>query len=427
MKKLLIISPYFPPVNAADMHRVRTSLAYFHENGWQAEVVCIDPAYTNIGLDELLLKSVPPNIKIHRVKAISIKYTQKVGLGSLALRSLWYYRKYVNGLLKTQHFDLVYFSTTQFPVCILGAYWKKKFNIPYVIDMQDPWHSHYYRDKPKAQQPPKYWFSYRLNKHLEPIAIKKASGLISVSEDYITTLKTRYPVISKIPAATITFGMYPPDIKIAAENQANFERILKPGFINIVYIGRGGADMHRAIEPLFNAIKNGLNADAAIFGRLRLYFIGTSYAPDGEGHPTIMPLAKRFGISDYVTEITNRISYYHTLATLMEADALFVPGSDDAKYTASKIYPYILTKKPLLGIFNANSSAIGILKEFGIGTVYDYESVSNYAIIEFMKGLAGNPDALSDLPPGALKKHSAQTKTTQQCQLFTEALLYEQP
>jgi hypothetical protein len=414
-------------VNAADMHRVRTSLAYFHENGWDAEVVCVDPAYTNMGLDKLLLKSIPPNIKIHRVKALSIKYTQKIGLGSLALRSLWYYRKYVNGLLKTQHFDLVYFSTTQFPICILGAYWKKKFNIPYVIDMQDPWHSDYYRDKPKAEQPPKYWFSYRLNKHLEPIALKQASGLISVSEDYITALKTRYPVIKKIPAATITFGMYPPDIKIATENQANFEPILKPGFINIVYIGRGGADMHKAIEPLFNAIASGLNTDAAIFGRLRLYFIGTSYAPDGEGSPTIMPLAKRFGISDYVSEITNRISYYHTLATLMKADALFVPGSDDAKYTASKIYPYILTKKPLLGIFNANSSAIGILKEFGIETVFDYESVFNYAIIEFIKGFAGNPDPLSDLPPSALKKHSAQTKTTQQCRLFNEALLYEQP
>jgi hypothetical protein len=201
-------------VNAADMHRVRTSLAYFHENGWDAEVVCVDPAYTNMGLDKLLLKSIPPNIKIHRVKALSIKYTQKIGLGSLALRSLWYYRKYVNGLLKTQHFDLVYFSTTQFPICILGAYWKKKFNIPYVIDMQDPWHSDYYRDKPKAEQPPKYWFSYRLNKHLEPIALKQASGLISVSEDYITALKTRYPVIKKIPAATITFGMYPPILKL---------------------------------------------------------------------------------------------------------------------------------------------------------------------------------------------------------------------
>ena len=92
-------------------------------------------------------------IKIHQVKAFNKKWTSKFGLGSIALRSLWFYRKKVNQLLKKGHFDLIYFSTTQFPVCILGASWKKRFQIPYVIDMQDPWFSDYYENKPKEQRP----------------------------------------------------------------------------------------------------------------------------------------------------------------------------------------------------------------------------------------------------------------------------------
>ncbi|MGZ3926999.1 MAG: glycosyltransferase, partial [Mucilaginibacter sp.] len=171
------------------MQRIRMSLPYFKEFGWDAEVVTIDAKYSEIVKDELLQQSVPANIKIHYIKAFSKTLTSKFGLGSLALRSLWFYRKKVDELLKKAHFDLIYFSTTEFPVCILGAGWKKRFGIPYVIDMQDPWHSEYYQDKPKDQQPPKYWFSYRMHKYLEPIAMKHVDGLISVSETYIADLK----------------------------------------------------------------------------------------------------------------------------------------------------------------------------------------------------------------------------------------------
>src|ERR1700761_6102280 len=157
------------------MHRVRMSLPYFKQFGWEAEVVTVDESYSQITKDELLLQSVPPEITIHKVKALNKKVAARLGLGNIALRSLWFYRQKVNAILKEKKVDLVYFSTTQFPVCVLGAYWKRKFGIPYVIDMQDPWHSDYYKDKPKQQRPPKYWFSYRLNKYLEPKAMRHVS------------------------------------------------------------------------------------------------------------------------------------------------------------------------------------------------------------------------------------------------------------
>jgi hypothetical protein len=344
------------------MQRVRMSLPYFATFGWDTEVVVVDERYADMVTDDLLMQSVPTSIKIHKVKAFNKKLTARIGLGSIALRSLWYYRQKVNRLLKANKYDLIYFSTTQFPVCILGAYWKNRFGIPYVIDMQDPWHTDYYRDKPKDQQPPKYWFSYRLNKYLEPMAIKNADGLISVSAAYVDDLKAHYPEIKDLPAATITFGAFEPDMEIAEENMDQFPGLLDPDLVNIVYIGRGGADMHQAITPVFEAMQAGLQNDPQLFQKLRFYFIGTSYAPVGTGILTIMPLAKQYGVEDHIVEITDRISYYHTLITLQKADALFIPGSDSPQYTASKIYPYLLTKKPLLAIFHPDSSAVEILK-----------------------------------------------------------------
>lgn len=404
------------------MQRVRMSLPYFADFGWDAEVVCVNPQFVDMAKDELLTESVPAGIKTHYVNAFSKSLTAKFGLGSIALRSLWFYRKEVNRLLKAQQFDLIYFSTTQFPICILGVYWKKRFDIPYVIDMQDPWHSDYYRDKPKYQRPPKYWFSYRLNKLLEPKAMKSVGGLISVSEDYITTLKQRYPEITAVPASTITFGAFAPDLKIAADNRQRFQSLLDSESKNIVYVGRGGNDMHKAITPLFAALKEGLANSPEVFGNLKLYFIGTSYAPAGLGTQTIIPLAKQYGVEQYVTELTDRISYYHTLLTLQQADALFIPGSDDPKYTASKIFPYLLTQKPLLAIFNKNSSAIGILQEFGAEHVYDYENVEQSALIDFMKQVATGNMATPTYNTAAEEKYSAKHMTSAQCQLFDKVL-----
>ncbi len=422
MKRLLIISPYFPPTNAADMQRVRMSLPYFNEFGWNAEVVAVAPEYSDLLKDDLLLQSIPKNIKIHEIKAFNKKRTLKFGLGSLAIRSLWFYRKKVNQILKETDFDLIYFSTTQFPVCILGAYWKKYFHIPYVIDMQDPWHSTYYLDKPKDQRPPKYWFSYRLNKYLEPIAMKWVNGLISVSENYITDLKARYPAIKRIPTTTIPFGAFAADLKIAVDNQSLFKPILEAGKINIVYIGRGGADMGSAVSVLFKAVKKGIENEPGSFEKIKLYFIGTSYAPAGQGKVSILPIAQQFGIDDKVVEITDRISFYHTLATLQKADALFIPGSDDPKYSASKIYPYLLSKKPILAIFNSKSAALNILKTCGAEYAYSYDDTNeiDLKIIWFIKNVVGGEIAEQSYNDEYVQRYSAKNMTRLQCKIFDQ-------
>ncbi|HEY8784044.1 MAG TPA: hypothetical protein VIM16_20615 [Mucilaginibacter sp.] len=419
MKRLLIISPYFPPTNAADMQRIRMSLPYFRTFGWDPEVVTVDERYSDMMKDDLLLQSIPSDIKIHKVRALNKNWTSKIRLGSLAFRSLWFYRNKVNNLLRQNKYDLIYFSTTQFPVCILGAYWKNKFGIPYVIDMQDPWYSDYYKNKPKSQRPPKYLITYGLHKKLEAIAMKNVAGLISVSANYPETLETRYPNLLKIPKAVITFGAFERDLKIAADNQNNFKALLRPNFKNIVYIGRGGMDMHKAIAPVFDALKKGLTNQPDLFSQLRFYFIGTSYAPEGKGIYTILPLAKQFEVDNAVVEITDRISYYHALLTLQQADALFIPGSDDPKYTASKIFPYLLAHKPLLAIFNAQSSAINILTEFGVRNVYNYDKTPdiNMKVAGFFKQLI-NGDAKETYDPAAFEKYSAEMMTKHQCDLF---------
>jgi len=423
MRRLLIISPYFPPINAADAQRVRMSLPYFKELGWEAEIVTVLPVYTNFPVDELLVQSVPADTRLHFVKAMDQNFTGRFGLGSVALRSLPYYRTKVDQLLSQQKFDLIYFSTTQFPVCILGPYWKKKYKVPFVIDMQDPWYSDYYKERPKSERPPKYWFSGRLNKFMENITMKQVDGLISVSENYIAQLQRRYPETAAIPTSVITFGAFEPDIAIAKNNSATFRNILTPGFKNLVYIGRGGKDMYAALSPLFKTLAKGIEEHPELFRRLKLYFIGTSYAAPGEGTPTISPLANTYKVQDQVVEITDRISYYDTLNILLHADALLIPGSDDPAYTASKIFPYLSVNKPLLALIHPQSPAWQVFDDYGLPTCYSYDSPGlTRNLLDFMTAILTGANVAVRYRPAGCDKYSARVMAARQVSLFNDVL-----
>jgi len=422
LKKVLIISPYFVPSNAADMQRVRMSLPFYQDFDWSAEIVCVGEQYTDAVFDYLLNDSVPAHIKIHRVSALPKKLTYKFGLGSIALRSLWFYKSYVNRLLRKEKFDLIFFSTTQFPVCALGPYWKKKFGIPYIIDMQDPWFTNYYEDKPKYKRPKKYWFSYRSDKYLEPVAMKDVDGIMSVSDAYIDDLIKRYPHLAKLPTATITFGGFRQDLEIAAnhKNELKLAYDNSPAFKHIVYVGRGGFDMQKAVMQLLKGFKIGLKKDFKNFQKLRFHFIGTSYAPLGSGEKTLYSVAEKLGVGDYVTEQTDRISFYESIFNLQSADALFIPGHEKPAYTASKIYPYIMTEKPILAIFNLESSAAQSLIDCRAGYVAD---ILNYktameTIYTFLKGVADHTLAKPETDWTEFEQYRARATTKRQCDLF---------
>ena len=407
------------------MQRIRMSLPYFKDFGWDAEVVVVNPKHSDTVKDELLLQSVPDDIEIHQVNAFNKKWTSKIGLGSIALRSLWFYWQRVNKLLKKKNYDLIYFSTTQFPICVLGAYWKKKFGIPYVIDMQDPWHSDYYKDKPKEQKPPKYWFSYRLNKYLEPIAMRNVSGLTSVSDAYIQTLKSRYPELSDVPAAIITFGGFGKDVELVKNNSSRFSLVYQKaaGKKKLLYVGRGGKDLQKSLTMFFDAFKRGLVQESDLFEQFDLSFIGTSYAPKGLGEKTIEPVAKEFGLEKYVNELTDRIPFYEGLFNLSQADGLLVFGSDDAQYTASKIYPYIMSEKPLLGVFHPDSSAVKIINDCNAGeiiTINESKEKSYNKVRAFLQQIINNksPAVLWE----KFECYTASKMTQKQCELFNRVI-----
>ncbi|CAN5350972.1 hypothetical protein BH09BAC2_BH09BAC2_15770 [soil metagenome] len=423
MKRVLIISPDFPPVNAADMHRMRQSLPYFKDFGWDAEVIAVETKYVNAySIDNLLTETIPAYVKVHHVKAWDISKTRKFGLGALGIRSFFFICKKGNELLRSGKFDLIYFSTTAFHVMALGPYWKRKFDVPFVLDIQDPWRNDFYLSKPKDERPPKFWLAYNIDKYLERKTIPHAAGIISVSEGYNKTFLLRYPSVTPDKLAVIPFGGSSIDFEVM---QKNIESSAKINFnnnkINILYAGRGGHDMRFASEVLFAAINLGLQVENDIFSKIKLWFVGTSYAVEGSGKKTFEPIAEKLNLQDRVTEVTDRIPYFETLFLLKNAALLFMPGSSDKNYTASKIYPYILSKKPLLAVFHRNSSVVDIINDTKSGEVIkfnDNDDPKQYAedCMGMIKKLIIKKESTFDLQ--AFEPYTAKSMTRKQVYCF---------
>jgi hypothetical protein len=431
-RRVLIVSPHFPPINAPDHQRVRMSLPYFEEFGWRATVLAVEPEYVEGIWDSGLLQSVPANADVIRTRALPAKRSRRLGLGSLALRALPFLRAAGDRLLKEDEFDLAYFSTTMFPTMALGPYWRRKWHVPYVLDFQDPWLSDYY-DSPGAPAPPggklKYGLTKSLARLLEPKAMRQVSHVISVSPAYPKTLLARYSWMREDQFTVLPFGASQEDFKKVSEAGVT-QSIFDPndGKRHWVYVGRGGGDMEKALRLMFLAIKRGRELEPERYEQLRLHFIGTNYALAGQAVKLVEPIAAEYGLNDILEERTGRVSYFEAIKILTDSDAILLFGSDDAGYTASKLYPCILAQKPILAIFHEESSVVDILRRCNAGRAITFSA--NDVVQDKIEIAAKNLDWVLTLPKGFqpeinwenFRPYTALEMTRRQCEVFEKAL-----
>jgi len=428
LKNLLIITPNFPPINTPDMQRVRMSLPFFHEFGWKPIVLCVDSNYIEGVFEPLLCETIPKDISIYRTRAINIKLSRIFGIGNVGIRALPFLYKKGDKIIRENDIDLIYFSTTMFLTLPLGRIWKKKFGIPFVVDFQDLWLSEYRSNGSIFNRSLKSSLAKYMHGKFEPWTMEVVDGIIAVSDEYISTLQRRYPRLKDKPAMTIIFGASKYDLEILNKfSQQNKYFSLNNDCLNGVYVGRGGKDMAYALKIIFRAFRLGIEQNPELFSKIKLYFIGTDYAPDNLARKTIEPIANLEGVNEYVNEFPSRVPYFEALELISNSDFLIVPGSDDPQYTASKIYPYIMAQKPLLAVFHKNSSVVEIINKSNAGFVLPF--VSNGPFDEYSHTFFSSWQKLLKSIPYTpklnwkeLDSFSAREMTRRQCELFENVL-----
>jgi hypothetical protein len=431
LHRVLIVSPHFPPINAPDHHRVRMSLPHFEEFGWQPTVLSVKPDYVEGIRDPMLRQMVPDSVSVVGTKALNLRQARRFGLGNLGLRAIPYLRRAGTRIIEREQINLVYFSTTVFPSISLGPMWRRRTGVPFVLDFQDPWLSDYYETA--ASDPPggkfKYGVSRKIAQALEPRAMRHMSHAISVSPAYPQMLLARYPWLNPSQFTVLPFGAAETDF----ESVAAFD--LKQGVFNPndgkrhwVYVGRGGKDMAKALRILFLTVKQERERRPESFRSVKMHFVGTDYAPAERAVKTVEPIARECGVADLVEEQTERIPYFKALKILMDSDAILLFGSDDPGYTASKLYPCILARKPVLAVFHEQSTVVEILRRCNAGRSVTFSNANHTA--HTLGQAASHLHWLLSLPKGyepetdweEFRPYTAREMTRRQCEIFDRCL-----
>ena len=426
--KVLIVSPHFPPVNAPDCQRVRVSLPHLREFGWDAHVLAVEADHVEGFRDPDIIATLPKDLPVTRVRGIPPGLTRRLGFGGLWLRCGRAMKRAGEELLRRERFDLVFFSTTIFSAMTLGPAWSRRFGVPYVIDLQDPWVSDYYSRT--GVRPPggrvRYAFAQWQARRSEPRVVRRSGRVISVSPAYVSALRERYPDVPPERFTVLPFAASEGDFD-AARAAGIRHQVFDPsdGLQHWVYLGRGGADMARGLKGLFHALADLRQTDPAARA-VRLHFVGTSYAPKGRAEETIRPLAVAAGVGDVVSEQTDRLPYLTGLSLLRDADVILIAGSDDPSYSASKVYPCVLARRPVLAVLHDQSPAAAILRSCRAGEVVPFAANDSAdSLAARLKPLMAEMLLARPSPPPtdwqAFAPYTAREMTRVQCAVFDQA------
>jgi len=357
-RKVLIVSPRFPPTNAPDMQRIRIALAHLRRFGWEPTILCVDSASAGGPIDPDLAATLPKDVPIVRVRAWSERSCRRFGFGELGYRAVVPLYCAGSALLAHERYDLVFFSTTVFLTFAFGPPWKRRHGCAVVYDFQDPW----YTDAPLygPTTVPGRWWKYRvgrwLARRLERFSLGAADRIVVVSDAYVRDLVRRYPALARDRFTVLPFGGERQDYVVARARGRHGSLLApEPGAVDWVYAGRAGPDMAPVLRALFDGIAELATGNPAFAARLRLHFIGTNYAPPERAAKLVEPIARAARVDGMVREIAARQPYFDAIAALEASHALLMIGSIHGDYNASKLVPYLLSRKPILALFHRDS------------------------------------------------------------------------
>ena len=155
-----------------------------------------------------------------------------------------------------------------------------------------------------------------------------------------------------------------------------------------------------------------------------VHLIGTSAQPAGADTVGVAQIIRELEVSEYVRLEPGRQPYLDALRTMQDADALLLLGSTDSHYTASKIFPCWLAKRPILGLFHAASTVNPLARELGGVTLVTYgansrpESRANELVAALRKVIADPIGALANRNEAAFEPYSARGVARRYAALF---------
>jgi hypothetical protein len=293
--------------------------------------------------------------------------TRPFGFGDLGLRAFTGLRRTCVQLLTCESFDALFITIYPTYPALLGPTLKRRFGVPFVLDYQDPWVGSWGRDVgggPGGAADLRSRVSRAIAQRLEPIAATAADAMTAVSSRTYEDVLARIPAAQPVVCAAIPLGVDPHDLDaLRARPRASAAFDSSDGLVHLSYVGTVLPNGLGILRALLAAAANLRSTSPDAYRRLRLHFLGTGNQRDENTPARVLPLAQAAGVADIVSEVAPRLDYLDALDAQVRSDALLLLGSTEPHYTPSKVFPALLSGRPLIAVYHTASPVLDLLRD----------------------------------------------------------------
>ena len=395
MKRVLVITYYWPPTGGSGVQRWVKFAKYLPSEGWEPVIYTPEnPERTSY--DETLLADVSPSLEIVRrpimepynlyrrllgkgastdLKTLTAKAASdgdvvtpiSSGRKSLKQRlSLWIRAnvfvpdprvtwlrpsvRFLKKYLKEHPVDVIVTTGPPQSMHLIGERLHKDLGIPWVADFRDPWTKMYYlKHLPLTKR------SWRRLHEMEERVAREASAVLTVTpmvRDYFKGLTSR-------PVPMITNGYDAEDFAgKAPEPDGNF---------NLVHTGLFAADGNPLV--LWKVLGEMAASEPEFKEKLRLRL-------SGKVDREVLEAISDAGLSDNVADL-GYCDHKKAVAEQRAASVLLLPLRNDPEYRVilpGKLFEYLAARRPILGIGQEDGAMALVLKETGAGIIADWNN-----------------------------------------------------
>ena len=391
MKRVLIITYYWPPSGGSGVQRWLKMSKYLPEYGWQPVVYTAEGAEYPVE-DPSLEKDVRPEVEVIRQpitepysfykKFLGMKKEQKVKAGfiddtghkqgwkerlSIWIRGnffipdarCWWVKpsvKYLKSYLKEHPVDAIISTGPPHSMHLIAMHLKEALGIPWIADFRDPWTEIDYYSKLRLTR-----WADRKHHRLEHEVLTKADKVVTVSPNWARRLEAL-----GAPKADIVYNGFD-ESDLGQTGDAFVSDKFTLTYLGVLFKVRNP-------ECLWQALGELVAEDTRFAEKLQVKLIGQV---DKEVTQTIT----RNGLKDHVV-LSPYIPHNQVADALHQSSVLLLPlmsndETDTLGLIPAKVFEYMASGRPILCIGPTNGDTAKIIQETQTGNTVEFSDKKN--------------------------------------------------
>ena len=384
MKRVLVITYYWPPSGGSGVQRWVKFARYLSEYGW-APVIYTPENPELIAVDDTLGAEIPAGVEVLRrpirepyavyrrlfggrregarggevnpIHAGGKSWKQRLALflrGNLFVpdpRVGWVRPsvRFLRKWLKDHPVDALVSTGPPHSMHLIALRLSRETGIPWVADFRDPWTRMFYFKHLSLTAP-----ALRRHRRLEREVLDGASAVVAVSP----LVQEEFRSMTETPVELITNGFDEADFAGPADAD--------DGRFKLVHTGLFASD--GIPDALWRALAEKVAEDEDFASKLQIQLVGKT---DRE----VLHSLEAAGLKPFVTDF-GYCSHADAVRRQRAASVLLLPLRKEPEYRATlpgKLFEYLAADRPILGIGQTDGAMASVVRASQAGTVCDWE------------------------------------------------------